>query len=596
MQGKYNLEDSNNTYADIIGNGSSNTKRSNASTVDWQGNAWYAGDVYVGSTSGKNKDDGSKKLATEEYVNSAISSSGGSGSNVQADWQQNDETANDYIKNRPGGYGCLTEILPETTLNFTDSFHLSLTNCPPIEVGIEYIVTFYHPNSDNTEYKLVGKNDSRGMGYACIGNETYTWGGGTDTTTPFLIYTGGGTPPTGIYISSSETLPCTYNINIKAMVPVKIDEKYLDIKNTNIVDGSEKGSLRTVGSAGESSGYTIGGNAFTEGYNTKASGYASHAEGNGTKASGNSSHAEGATTKASGNCSHAEGNSTKASSSCQHAQGKYNIEDTDNTYADIIGNGSSNTKKSNAATVDWKGNAWFAGDVYVGSTSGTNKDEGSKKLATEEYVDLAISSSGGSGSNVQSDWPGNVLITSTNRNPAEYLGGTWELIDKGFKHNHSNVTFDKYVGDEDYYGADGYQSCYSKYCFEKMEVFCLRSHSTVRLRINFYLKKGAIFDDVGASGAAVLHFSDFGFTTLGAAYNDIPCYTDTLNAKGLLMTILHDGIVRIDDILVDNPTSNSQLVVPSTHDEALSIDITTPISLEHMLDDFCDKFYWKRIK
>ena len=32
------------------------------------------------------------------------------------------------------------------------------------------------------------------------------------------------------------------------------------------------------------------------------------------------------------------------------------------------------------------GDAWFAGDVYVGSTSGTNKDEGSKKLATEEYV------------------------------------------------------------------------------------------------------------------------------------------------------------------------------------------------------------------
>lgn len=191
---------------------------------------------------------------------------------------------------------------------------------------------------------------------------------------------------------------------------------------------------------------------------------------------------------------------------------------------------------------------------------------------------------------------GNVLITSTNRNPAEYLGGTWQLIDKGFRHNYSNVTFDKYVGDDIYYGADGYKSCYSKYCFEKMEVFCLRSHSTVRLRINFYLKEGATFYDIGASRAASLDFSDFGFTNLGAAYNDIPCYTDTLNAKGLLMTILYDGIVRIDDILVDNHTSNSPLVVPSTHNEALSIDITTPISIEHMLDDFCDKFYWKRIK
>ena len=34
--------------------------------------AWYAGDVYVGSTSGVNKDDGSKKLATEEYVNNLL--------------------------------------------------------------------------------------------------------------------------------------------------------------------------------------------------------------------------------------------------------------------------------------------------------------------------------------------------------------------------------------------------------------------------------------------------------------------------------------------------------------------------------------------
>ena len=56
-------------------------------------------------------------------------------------------------------------------------------------------------------------------------------------------------------------------------------------------------------------------------------------------------------------------------------------------YATIIGNGISDYTRSNAYTLDWDGNAWFAGDVYVGSTSGTNKDDGSKKLATEAYVD-----------------------------------------------------------------------------------------------------------------------------------------------------------------------------------------------------------------
>lgn len=60
----------------------------------------------------------------------------------------------------------------------------------------------------------------------------------------------------------------------------------------------------------------------------------------------------------------------------------------DNAFA--IGNGVTPMDRSNAATVDWSGNAWYAGDVYVGSTSGTNKDEGSKKLATEEYVNSVV--------------------------------------------------------------------------------------------------------------------------------------------------------------------------------------------------------------
>ena len=148
---------------------------------------------------------------------------------------------------------------------------------------------------------------------------------------------------------------------------------------------------------------TIGVRSFAEGDNTTASGRYSHAEGSDTTASGTRSHAEGQSTTASGAHSHAEGNYTtasgqsshaegfftKASGVNQHAQGKYNIEDSAGTYADIIGNGTS-SKRSNAATVDWSGNAWYAGDVYVGSTSGTNKDAGSKKLATEEYVSTEL--------------------------------------------------------------------------------------------------------------------------------------------------------------------------------------------------------------
>ena len=118
--------------------------------------------------------------------------------------------------------------------------------------------------------------------------------------------------------------------------------------------------------------------AHAEGCSNTASGEASHAEGYATWADGNYSHTEGSTTTASGDYSHAEGFYVEAAGRYQHVQGKYNIIDEDasgaalDTYAHIVGNGTSNSKRSNAHTIDWNGNAWFAGNIYVGGTSQNN--------------------------------------------------------------------------------------------------------------------------------------------------------------------------------------------------------------------------------
>ena len=140
----------------------------------------------------------------------------------------------------------------------------------------------------------------------------------------------------------------------------------------------------------------IGEASHAEGWITTASGHQAHAEGSNTIASGIDSHAEGGNTIASGLDSHAEGIGTIASGTNQHVQGKFNIEDTSMLH--IVGNGDYDSHyeivRSNAHTIDWHGNAWFAGDVYTGSTSGTNKDSGSKKLATEEYVTNLVSDTG----------------------------------------------------------------------------------------------------------------------------------------------------------------------------------------------------------
>ncbi len=96
---------------------------------------------------------------------------------------------------------------------------------------------------------------------------------------------------------------------------------------------------------------------------TRATGFASHAEGIGAEANGKASHAEGFGADANGDYSHAEGYYSVANGESQHVQGKFNIEDTENKYAHIVGNGNDNSSRSNAHTIDWSGNAWFAGNV-----------------------------------------------------------------------------------------------------------------------------------------------------------------------------------------------------------------------------------------
>ena len=145
-----------------------------------------------------------------------------------------------------------------------------------------------------------------------------------------------------------------------------------------------------------------GENSHAEGASTTASGTSSHAEGSNTTASGNLSHAEGESTTASGYASHAEGSDTKASSDYQHVQGKYNIEDTENKYAHIVGNGSSDTERSNAHTLDWNGNAWYAGKLSQEGTPTEDKD-----LATKKYVDDTIASQ----PQISFDTEGNLVVT-----------------------------------------------------------------------------------------------------------------------------------------------------------------------------------------
>ena len=158
--------------------------------------------------------------------------------------------------------------------------------------------------------------------------------------------------------------------------------------SATIADGydshAEGGCSTASGERSHAEGYrtmAIGDFSHSEGSESLASGYVSHAEGFGTAATGDYDHAEGSSTIANGHVSHAEGASTRtegyashsegtytiAAGDSQHVQGKYNIEDYEDKYAHIVGNGTDDDGRSNAHTLDWDGNAWFQGDVMVGS-------------------------------------------------------------------------------------------------------------------------------------------------------------------------------------------------------------------------------------
>ena len=152
-------------------------------------------------------------------------------------------------------------------------------------------------------------------------------------------------------------------------------------------------------------GSLIGGFSVAEGNNSTASGYCAHAEGAGCVASGDQSHAEGCNPIASGQASHAQGVNTVASGECscaggegskaterfscaignhviaasasQTVIGKYNTQDASNAYSLIIGNGGSDTTRSNALTVGWGGDITAPrltskADLYLGFAGGNS--------------------------------------------------------------------------------------------------------------------------------------------------------------------------------------------------------------------------------
>ena len=140
---------------------------------------------------------------------------------VQPDWNQNDETAQDYVKNRPFYMGDPVEtvLVEESTVSFIEHNGLYMTEFTSTfeaTVGETYKVYW-----DGTAYECTC-GDIEGNLY--IGNQSIR-GIGSDTGEPFFmgVYNG-----SGMLIATTDTSAShTFSINGFTQEVVKIDEKYL---------------------------------------------------------------------------------------------------------------------------------------------------------------------------------------------------------------------------------------------------------------------------------------------------------------------------------------------------------------------------------
>ena len=162
-----------------------------------------------------------QQYRTKPTMNVNITGSSGGGGSAQPDWNQNDSTAANYIKNRPFYTGDPSEtvFVEESTVSFSGSGGMYLAQIQSnfeATVGETYKVTW-----DGATYECVC-GDFRNSLF--IGNLSIA-GAGSDTGEPFLMLIANGN---GIQVYTTDTSAShTISISGFAAEVVQIPDKYI---------------------------------------------------------------------------------------------------------------------------------------------------------------------------------------------------------------------------------------------------------------------------------------------------------------------------------------------------------------------------------
>ena len=158
--------------------------------------------------------------------------SGGGGDVTTPDWNQNDETASDYIKNRPfyTGDSVQTVLVEESTVSFTNVsaniYYGAISTTIELAAGETYEVSW-----DGAVYECVCESVS---GFTVIGNMSIM-GAGADTGEPFAISPLADNHGTEIYTLDTSA---SHAISISGFVGevVQIPDKYISNTFRDVVN------------------------------------------------------------------------------------------------------------------------------------------------------------------------------------------------------------------------------------------------------------------------------------------------------------------------------------------------------------------------
>lgn len=341
--------------------------------------------------------------------------------NVQADWNQTDNTADDYIKNKPtipsGGGTAASTSYDNTQSGLQASNVQDALDELTGDLG-DKVDKVQGKGLSTEDFTTAEKNKLTGIATGAEVNVQSDWSQSDNSADDFIknkpsipSKTSDLTNDSG-FVTSSQLADKMDKVDPTGSGSFSLNRK----ANTTVgFNSTAEGTDATAsGSDSHAEGHeTTASGSYThaEGSGTTASYNGAHAEGNDTTASAQSAHAEGTQTEASATDAHAEGHGTIAASKYQHAGGRYNIADNANTYAEIIGNGYANNR-SNARTLDWQGNETISGDLYFNGGAQSLSSQLADKANSSALAAVATSGDYGDLQNtptipaaqVNSDW------------------------------------------------------------------------------------------------------------------------------------------------------------------------------------------------